>query len=40
MFYAYGSVSPWQFLPSAGGLHLSYYASYEWLGLIWYRMRE
>jgi uncharacterized SAM-binding protein YcdF (DUF218 family) len=40
MFYAYGSVSPWQFLPSAGGLHLSYYASYEWLGLIWYRLRE
>lgn len=40
MFYAYGRVSPWQFLPSASGLHLSYYASYEWLGLIWYRLRE
>jgi uncharacterized SAM-binding protein YcdF (DUF218 family) len=26
------------FLPSAEGLRRSYYASYEWIGLLWYRL--
>ena len=27
------------FFPSAEGLRRSYYASYEWIGILWYRMR-
>lgn len=28
------------FFPSAEGLRRSYYASYEWIGLLWYRLRD
>ena len=27
------------FVPSAEGLRRSYYAMYEWLGIVWYRLR-
>ena len=28
------------FVPSAEGLRQSYYALYEWIGIVWYRLRE
>lgn len=31
---------PRQLLPSASGLYLSYYATYEWVGLAWYRLKK
>ncbi len=36
--YAPASVGRW--LPSAAGLHTSWYAMHEWLGLLWYRLRR
>ncbi len=30
--------SAWRLLPSAGGLYRSYYASHEWVGLLWYKL--
>ncbi|CAN7321013.1 YdcF family protein [Pseudoduganella sp. LjRoot289] len=40
MFQAYGPLSPLEFVPSADALQASYYASYEWIGLAWYRLNE
>jgi uncharacterized SAM-binding protein YcdF (DUF218 family) len=39
MFFTARRTEPLAFLPSAEGLRRSYYAAYEWLGLIWYRSR-
>ena len=39
MFFGSGSIGPFDLLPSAEGLRLSYYAIYEWLGLGWYWVR-
>jgi uncharacterized SAM-binding protein YcdF (DUF218 family) len=39
MFFGAGSIGPIDFLPSAEGLRLSYYAIYEWMGLGWYWIR-
>jgi uncharacterized SAM-binding protein YcdF (DUF218 family) len=36
MFFGLKHIRPQSFLPSAEGLRRSYYALYEWLGLIWY----
>jgi len=36
MFFGARQVKPFSFLPSAEGLRRSYYATYEWIGLIWY----
>jgi uncharacterized SAM-binding protein YcdF (DUF218 family) len=35
-----GPLSPFDFLPSASALNLSYYACHEWIGLAWYRLRD
>lgn len=40
MFLAHGPLSPLEFVPSADALQSSYYASYEWIGLAWYRINE
>ena len=40
MFQTWGPLSAFGFLPSANALQTSYYASYEWLGLAWYRVNE
>lgn len=40
LFFADGSIAPFDFLPSAEGLRRSYYAIYEWIGLIWYWVRN
>jgi uncharacterized SAM-binding protein YcdF (DUF218 family) len=36
MFFSATRIDPLSFLPSAEGLRRSYYATYEWIGLIWY----
>lgn len=36
MFFTLRHVGLLQFMPSAEGLRRSYYAMYEWLGLLWY----
>lgn len=36
MFFGTRRIKPFSFLPSAEGLRRSYYATYEWIGLIWY----
>ncbi len=38
MFHAAGGWSPWWLLPTAGGLYRSYYATHEWVGLLWYKL--
>lgn len=40
MFQAYGPLSPLEFVPSADALQSSYYATYEWIGLAWYRLND
>jgi uncharacterized SAM-binding protein YcdF (DUF218 family) len=40
MFFGAVSIGPFDFLPSAEGLRRSYYATYEWLGLVWYWARN
>ena len=40
MFHGAGPLSLPHFVPGASGLHMSWYASYELLGLAWYRLRE
>ena len=40
LFFGFTGIIPADLLPSAEGLRRSYYASYEWLGLVWYRMRN
>ncbi len=39
MFYSRGALAPLMFVPSWSGLFRSYYATHEWLGLAWYRLR-
>jgi uncharacterized SAM-binding protein YcdF (DUF218 family) len=34
------TVGPFDFVPSANALAQSYYAFHEWIGLIWYRIRN
>lgn len=36
MFFSATRIDLLSFLPSAEGLRRSYYASYEWIGLLWY----
>jgi len=40
MFFSGGPFGLSQLMPSAEGLRRSYYATYEWIGLAWYRLRE
>jgi uncharacterized SAM-binding protein YcdF (DUF218 family) len=39
MFFGSRSAGPFDFLPTAEGLRRSYHALYEWIGLLWYRIR-
>jgi len=39
MFFGLERLTPLSLLPSAEGLRRSYYATYEWLGLLWYRLQ-
>ncbi len=39
LFFGSGRIAPLDLLPSAEGLRRSYYAIYEWIGLLWYRAR-
>jgi uncharacterized SAM-binding protein YcdF (DUF218 family) len=39
MFMTARSPSPLEFLPSAEGLRRAHHALYEWIGLLWYRIR-
>lgn len=39
-YFTTRAFSPLQLLPSASGMAGSYYAAYEWLGLLWYRLRH
>lgn len=38
-FQSRGPFSPMMLLPSASGLYRSFYATHEWVGLVWYRLR-
>ena len=38
-FYSRSAFSPMMLLPSASGLYRSFYATHEWVGLLWYRMQ-
>lgn len=40
MFVGRGKLQWLDFLPSAAALQRSYYASYEWLGLLWYSLKR
>ena len=40
IFLGTGRLTARHFQPSAEGLRRSYYATYEWFGLAWYRLRE
>ena len=40
LFFGRGRLGVLDFLPTAAGLQRSYYASYEWIGLAWYRLKE
>lgn len=40
MFFALDGMSYLEFLPSAEALRQSYYASYEWFGIVWYWLRR
>lgn len=40
MFYSRARWSPYMLVPSASGLYRSYYATHEWLGLAWQRLRN
>jgi uncharacterized SAM-binding protein YcdF (DUF218 family) len=39
MFFGRQVLSPGAWVPSAEGLRRSWYAIYEWTGIIWYRLR-
>lgn len=38
-FYSRAPLSPLAWLPSAAGMYRCYYATHEWIGLLWYRVR-
>lgn len=38
--YHRGEIEVFSFLPSASALLGSYYASHEWLGILWYRLKH
>ncbi len=38
-FYSRGTRTGLAWLPSAAGLYRTYYASHEWVGMLWYRAR-
>lgn len=38
-FYSRGRQSLLGWLPSAAGMYRAYYATHEWIGLLWYRLR-
>jgi uncharacterized SAM-binding protein YcdF (DUF218 family) len=40
MFYSRARWSAYMLLPSASGLYRSYYATHEWVGLAWYRLKS
>ena len=40
MFYSGGQLAPLMFVPGWSGMYRSYYATHEWLGLAWYRLRH
>lgn len=40
LFFGAGPIGPIDFLASAEGLRRSYYAIYEWIGLVWYWVRN
>lgn len=35
-----GKINPLDYLPNAGALHVSGLAAHEWIGLLWYRIRN
>ena len=37
MFFSLRNITPQSFIPSAEGLRRADYATYEWIGLLWYR---
>jgi uncharacterized SAM-binding protein YcdF (DUF218 family) len=39
MFYSRSTLSPLMFVPSWSGMFRSYYATHEWIGLAWQRLR-
>ncbi|MFL9923624.1 YdcF family protein [Herbaspirillum lusitanum] len=39
MFFGSDRLQAGAFIPSAEGLRRAYYASYEWIGLLWYHLR-
>lgn len=39
MFYSTRTWSGWLLLPSASALYRSFYATHEWIGLAWYKLR-
>jgi uncharacterized SAM-binding protein YcdF (DUF218 family) len=39
IFLGAGSIGPYGYLPSAESLRRSRYATHEWIGLAWYRLR-
>jgi uncharacterized SAM-binding protein YcdF (DUF218 family) len=39
-FRTSGTLTAQHFLPTAAALYHSYYASYEWLGLAWYKLSQ
>lgn len=40
LFFSRDELGLFSYLPSAEGLRRSHYAMYEWLGLVWYRMKN
>lgn len=40
VFYSRTAVTPMRWVPSAGALRLSHYALHEWIGLVWYELRQ
>jgi uncharacterized SAM-binding protein YcdF (DUF218 family) len=40
MFFSDQARSPGAWLPSAEGMRRSWYATYEWMGIAWYRLRQ
>lgn len=40
VFFSHATLGVYSFLPSPEGLRRSQYAIYEWLGLVWYQLRD